>query len=118
MMKFHGSLKELQDIVGRCAITGEWKQHTTGGFYRICPTPEAILNWWPNTGTVNFQGQDADKLEALLKHAFEVMARADQVRGDASVWAAVPESTSHNPIIENRKKLAPKPLRRLASRGR
>jgi hypothetical protein len=40
-MKFHGSLKELQDIVTRCAMIGEWTKHKVVGFYRIHPTPEA-----------------------------------------------------------------------------
>jgi hypothetical protein len=71
MLTFLGSLANLQDIVMRCAISGEWSFHKKSRFYRFRAATGAILNWWPTTGTINFQGQDAEQFKALfLSHAF------------------------------------------------
>lgn len=54
--KFYDTFAKLAQLVKKTRIAGEWmdmpdeqKQFRTytGG----------ILNWWPNTGTVTFQGQ-------------------------------------------------------------
>jgi hypothetical protein len=66
MLRFRGSLQQLQDIVRNCAISGEWQMHTANLFYRFRTETGAILNWWPSTGTVNFQGQGAEEFEALI----------------------------------------------------
>jgi hypothetical protein len=35
MLTFEGSLDDLQDIVMRCAILGEWSFHKNSYFYRF-----------------------------------------------------------------------------------
>jgi hypothetical protein len=95
MFKFLGSLDELQDIVTRCAIPGEWSFHKKNRFYRFQATTGAILNWWPTTGTINFQGRDAEQFEALfLEHALVGAALSGPalVCKDAA-WEPVPGPT-------------------------
>jgi hypothetical protein len=95
MLKFRGSLEELQKIVRRCAIPGEWRLHTKSGFYRFQAATGAILNWWPNTRTVNFQGRDAHEFERLfLEHAFVGAAQSGPALVcEESAWEAVPGPT-------------------------
>ena len=57
MLKFGGSLDDLKRIVMRCAIPGEWSFRKKNRFYRFQAGSGAILNWWPTTGTINFQGR-------------------------------------------------------------
>jgi hypothetical protein len=95
MLKFQGPLHDLQDIVTRCAIAGEWRFHKKNRFYRFQTATGAILNWWPNTKTVNFQGHDAELFEALfLKHALVGAAQSEaSLVCDESAWEAVPGPT-------------------------
>ena len=127
MLKFQGSLEELQDIVLRSANRGEWHFHKKSRFYRFQAATGAILNWWPKTGTINFQGHDAELFEALfLKHALVGATQSEGVRVcEESAWEAVPgPMQTHGGPREapsfagtgNRRKLAPQPLPRLVSR--
>jgi hypothetical protein len=95
MLKFCGSLNDLQDIVMHCAISGEWSFHKKNRFYRFQAATRAILNFWPSTGTINFQGQDAEQFEALfLKHAFVGAAHSEPTLVcEESAWEAVPGPT-------------------------
>jgi hypothetical protein len=95
MLKFGGSLDDLKRIVMRCAIPGEWSFHKKNRFYRFQAGSGAILNWWPTTGTINFQGQDADQLEArFLKHALAEAEYSEAgVIGEESAWEHVPSPT-------------------------
>jgi hypothetical protein len=95
MLKFQGSLDDLQDIVMHCAISGEWSFHKKSRFYSLRAETGAILNFWPSTGTINFQGQDAEQFEALfLSHAFmDTSVGAMAPLSEEPVWAPVPGPT-------------------------
>ena len=95
MLKFQGSLEELQDVVLRSANRGEWHFHKKSRFYRFQAATGAILNWWPKTGTINFQGHDAELFEVLfLKHALVGATQSEGVRVcEESAWEAVPGPT-------------------------
>jgi hypothetical protein len=95
MLKFEGSLDDLQDVVMRCAILGEWSYHKKTRFYRFQAATGAILNWWPTTGTINFQGHAAEQFESLfLKHAFvEAAQSGPALVCEESAWDAVPGPT-------------------------
>jgi hypothetical protein len=95
MLKFRSSLEELQDIVLRCAIRGEWSFHKKSRFYRFQAAAGAILNWWPKTGTINFQGRDAQEFERLfLEHALVGAAQsAPALVCEESAWEGVPGPT-------------------------
>jgi hypothetical protein len=79
----------------RCAISGEWSFHKKSRFYRFQVATGAILNWWPTTGTINFQGQNADQFEALfLEHARAGVAQSEPALVcEGSAWEAVPGPT-------------------------
>jgi hypothetical protein len=127
MRKFRGSLDDLQDIMTRCAISGEWSFHKKSRFYRFRAETGAILNWWPSTGTINFQGHDAEHFEALfLEHALAEMGQSEPalVREEAA-WALLPGPTPpldgsreapSSAGTENNRRLASQPLPRLAPR--
>jgi hypothetical protein len=95
MLRFQGSLDDLQDTVTRCAIPGEWSFHKKNRFYRFHAETGAILNWWPTTGTINFQGHAAQQFESLfLKHAFvEAAQSGPALVCEESAWDAMPGST-------------------------
>jgi hypothetical protein len=127
MLRFQGSLNDLQEIMMRCVILGEWNFHKKSRFYRFQVATGAILRW-PNTGTINFQGQDARKFERLfLEYALAEVARSEpSLVCEESAWAAVPGPTA--PLdgsreapsfggTGNRRKLAPQPLPRMVSRA-
>jgi hypothetical protein len=128
MSKFHGSLYDLQELVMRCAIPGEWNFHEKSRFYRFQAATGAILNWWPSTGTFNFQGHDAEQFETLfLEHALVETAQSQAaVVYEDAVWAPVPtptpspEGSREAPTsaeTESHRKLASTPSPRLAPRA-
>jgi hypothetical protein len=92
MLTFQGLLGELQDIVMRCALLGEWSFHKKSRFYRFQSPTGAILNFWPKTGTINFQGRDAEQFETLfLEHALAAMGHSEPALVcEGSVWAPLP----------------------------
>jgi hypothetical protein len=112
----------------RCAVLGEWSFHKKGYFYRFRTATEAILNWWPSTGTINFQGRDAEQFEALfLKHALVGAAQSEPVLVcEESAWEGVPGPTPSLPDgprearsfagTEDRRKLVSPTSPRLAPR--
>jgi hypothetical protein len=127
MLKFQGSLDNLQDIAMRCAIPGEWSFHKKSHFYRFQATTGAILNWWPTTGTMNFQGRNAEQLEAaFLKHAFVGEAQSEPgLVCEEPVWEVVPGPTPppngsrEAPSFagtEKHRRIASPPARRLVPR--
>jgi hypothetical protein len=128
MPRFQGSVDDLQDIVMRCAVSGEWCFHKKSRFYRFQTATGAILNWWPTTGTMNFQGRDAERFEALfLKHALVGAAQSEPALVcEESAWEAVPDptprldSSGEAPSLagtENRRNLASPPSPRLIPRS-
>ncbi len=63
---FNGSFEQLQLIVELTGTEGAWQPIPYGWCYR-CHSG-ALLNWWPNTGAVTFQGppERAAEFEAAL----------------------------------------------------
>jgi hypothetical protein len=125
MFKFRGSLEELQEVVLRCAILGEWSFHKKSRFYRFQAEAGAILNWWPNTGTINFQGHHAEQFEVLfLDQALVGAAQSEPTLVcEEAAWAPVPGPTPpldasreapSFPGTETRRNLASQPSPRLA----
>jgi hypothetical protein len=95
MLRFQGSLDDLQDTVMRCAVLGEWSFHKKNRFYRFQAETGAILNWWPSTGTINFQGHRAEQFERLfLDQALVAAAQSGPALVcEESAWEAVPGPT-------------------------
>jgi hypothetical protein len=125
MLKFRGSFYDLRDIVMRCGVFGEWNFHKKSKFCRFQTATGAILNWWPSTGTINFQGRDAEQFEAVVLEAALVDQLEPSLVCEESVWATVPgptplpEEWQEAPSFartENRRKLLSRAPQRLDSR--
>jgi hypothetical protein len=95
MLRFRGSLEELRKIVAR-AIPGDWQLHTKSNHHRFRASTGAILNWWPTTGAMNFQGKEAERFKDLfLRHTLvEVEQPEPSLSCDESVWIDLPDLTS------------------------
>ena len=65
--KFKGELDELKALIAGAGIEGAWKEEA-GGKHSFKSKADGVLNWWPGTGTLQFQGQADGKaaLEAAL----------------------------------------------------
>jgi hypothetical protein len=95
MLRFKGSLEDLQKIVARCAIPSNWQLHTKSNYHRFRASTGAILNWWPTTGAMNFQGKEAEHFKDLfLRHTLvEVEQPEPSLSCDESVWIDLPDLT-------------------------
>ncbi|MFY9585563.1 MAG: nucleotide-binding protein [Candidatus Acidiferrales bacterium] len=59
-MKFRGAFENLKDIVGSSGVQGEWVgQDPQRRHFKTADG--AILNRWPKTGTISFQGPEVEK---------------------------------------------------------
>jgi len=85
-----GNFKALRKIIALTRIKGEWVEiKRSEGHYQYRTADGAVMNYWPKTGTILFQGSEfaADKLKAaVLKRA--VVIKHEQpltASGDRSV---------------------------------
>lgn len=67
MSKFKGPLEELRAVVESTGIVGEWVSDGSKHCFR--GQNGEILNWWQNTGTLQYQGQRQAELRAALTEA-------------------------------------------------
>lgn len=56
-LKYYGSLARFQKTVRDCSVFGEWRRLEPAGGHQFRSTSGEIMNWWPSTGTVFFQGR-------------------------------------------------------------
>jgi hypothetical protein len=56
MNRFHGTLEQLKAAVAACNLTGEWSDVPQNGQHCFRARTGEVLNWWPSTGTLQFQG--------------------------------------------------------------
>jgi hypothetical protein len=71
-MRFTGKFRDLEKLIAVIGISGEWTKRENHNQYRA--DKGAVLNWWPSTGTVTFQGPDA--AARTLKAEFLKMANS------------------------------------------
>jgi predicted nucleotide-binding protein len=69
MTKFHGSFEEIQSVVEACGVAGEWGMDPDAGRCGFRSKTGEILNWWPNKGTVQFQGKKPDAFRVAFEGA-------------------------------------------------
>jgi predicted nucleotide-binding protein len=69
MIKLHVSLDELKATVAACELEGDWSENTKNHFYSFHAESGEVLNWWPSTGTVQFQGTHQEEFGALFSDA-------------------------------------------------
>lgn len=53
--RFRGSIDQLAFAVSKTGLAGEWEAMPTGYWRFVCKSG-ALLNFWPQTGSFNFQG--------------------------------------------------------------
>lgn len=75
---FHGSLDRLKDVVVACGLAGEWTERPANGLHCFRAGAGEVLNWWPRTGTLLFQGKRPDVFRASLT------AKLDATAGNAA----------------------------------
>jgi len=88
--KFKGSINELKARVEAAGITGEWSDEGQGK-HAFRTSYGALVNFWPRTGTIQFQGKESARAKmhaALLGVSTEPVVRAT-LRLPQSLWAAV-----------------------------
>jgi len=61
--KFFGSYNELDAIIEKSGYLGAWNEEAPENKPTFRFNNGAILNWWPVTGTVQFQGKMPAKEE-------------------------------------------------------
>ena len=88
-VRFVGAFEQLAEIVARTRIAGRW-EYMPANYVRYVCTDRAILNWWPTTGTIDFQGPLPAKrnlISALAlgssRRPFEVLSVASTSDGES-----------------------------------
>jgi predicted nucleotide-binding protein len=66
MTRFNGTLGELEAAVAACKLTGDWCENNKNAFHSFRADTGEILNWWPRTGTVQFQGKHQEDFKEFL----------------------------------------------------
>src|SRR5271168_4753478 len=66
MRKFKGPLDELKAAVAARDLDGEWSENTENSFHSFHAESGEVLNWWPSTETVQFQGKRQEEFKALF----------------------------------------------------
>ena len=66
--KFEGDFNELKKLLEQSGISGRWRDDGKGK-HTFRNTEGGVMNWWQNTGTLNFQGNTKAKvaLEAIFE---------------------------------------------------
>lgn len=53
--KFFGSIAELKAAVAQAAASGHWEERFEPPMHLFRATSGENINWWPRTGTIQFQ---------------------------------------------------------------
>ena len=85
-LKYEGTSRDLREDVADTKLPGQWMK-MPAGFERYRCADGAILNWWPATETLSFQGPK-DAAAHFERQLFEIWRRKQVVettfRGD--IW--------------------------------
>jgi hypothetical protein len=80
MIKVHCTLDQLMAAVAACELEGIWSENTKDNFYSFHAQTGEVLNWWPSTGTVQFQGKCSEKFRALFCCHIKLAGRAAELK--------------------------------------
>ncbi len=96
MQKFRGTFGDLEAFVSELGYEGQWSDDNGKKFFRS--RDNAILNWWPKTGTLQVQGPSKPK--AKLKEAISnaLVGNAAELDGSTSVKPASFVDESSAPV--------------------
>jgi uncharacterized protein YjlB len=87
MTKFHGSLDELKAAIAACELEGEWSENMQNRFHSFHAESGEVLNWWPSTATVQFQGRRPKEFEALFCNGSAAIGRGPATPADITFSA-------------------------------
>ncbi|WP_341962019.1 anti-phage dCTP deaminase [Pseudomonas sp. RC10] len=76
-MRFNGNLIELKIKLKELIEAGEWKE-TNPNQHQFRTNNGAILNWYPSTGNINFQGKSAS-IELLKPLVEKLLSSTDTI---------------------------------------
>jgi hypothetical protein len=94
MGKFHGSIGELQAIVGNAGYVGDW-QEKPNECWRFAAKDKAGLNWSVNRGTIWFDGPPPAM--AKLSAALEGVILADEIKRPSNDGRTIFVVHGHDP---------------------
>ena len=66
MNQFFGEVDQLKQIVAGTGYVGNWQYKEVNKCHRFKARTGEILNWWPEKGTVQFQGKNSDAMKAQI----------------------------------------------------
>ena len=82
--KFEGTLDELKALLEQAGFSGRWSDDGRGK-HSFRSSENGVLNWWPNTGSLNFQGkaESKTKLEAQFEDSVSEtrVSEQDEISG-------------------------------------
>lgn len=84
MSKFHGAVDELKAAVDSCGLVGAWTDNAKANNHSFRGRTGEVLNWWPSSGTLQFQGANADAFRTSLNAALSGAAPISAVAVAAS----------------------------------
>lgn len=92
---YHGDLTYLMEIVQLTKVPGQWeKMHD---YWRYRCDNGAIFNWWPSTGTFNFQGPAEPQKRFASKMA--IVIHENGRRAGATIRSGACFSNYHSPNL-------------------
>ncbi len=75
-LKLKVPFERMETLVGQTGVRGSWAD-VAGGQKQFRTEQDAVLNWWPGTGTLTFQGPQPARgnLERLVCSAIEELVK-------------------------------------------
>jgi hypothetical protein len=73
MVKYNGSIKKLKELVAKRELTGNWSYRDDEAKHVFKAKNGAILNWWPRTGSVHFQGKNTRVFEGIFLKPLSIL---------------------------------------------
>ena len=67
-LKFYGSIRELSKIIDSSEFRGGWAKPAQRNKKVFRFNNGALMNWWPSSGSINFQGniEAKEEVQAVL----------------------------------------------------
>ena len=99
MEKFHGEFSELETYVCKLGYNGQWSEDNGKKVFRS--EDDAVLNWWPSTGTLHVQGpkEASNKLETAISDSLADSPLCSSVTASNSTDAPSVETPPSAPPI-------------------
>lgn len=66
MSQFFGEVDQLKQLVENAGYVGVWQHKEANNCHSFKARTGEMLNWWPGTGTVQFQGKSSDAMKAQI----------------------------------------------------